>query len=80
MIHVSSQDIAQGTQVKCSECPVALALSRQTGVHCSVSWGYVTCSSPGKVWRRDLPDIAARFVRAFDFGQPVSPFIFRFHL
>ncbi len=79
-IYVTPKDITDGCQIRAFACPIARAISRklkpghEAGVASSVNF-----YGPGQHLFRQvpLPDIARRFVSAFDSGVDVSRFNFR---
>jgi len=74
-IAVTAEDIANGDPGNCSTCPVALAISRETGLDASfldvdqeeiiIDEGQLTC-----------PIVVQQFISRFDNGKPVDPFTF----
>lgn len=70
-IEVTAKDIRDGTPGNTCACPVALALHRAgmewptVQTNHSVSAGYLIRHSPR----------VAKFIRAFDRGRPVRPFV-----
>jgi hypothetical protein len=73
-VNVTAEDIAEGRESDCWECPVARALSRAVGDDVHVYFGSI--SDGGGMWERHLPRTASDFQRRFDKGQPVEPFGF----
>jgi hypothetical protein len=79
LIKVTEQDIKNGRKAELRKCPIALVIARELGCNQngtnSVRVG-ATCAflGIGPLWR--LPEVARKFIRAFDRGQPVSPIEF----
>jgi hypothetical protein len=73
-IEVTAEDIATGKMMHGDECPVALALRRETGVKWLVGSHYTVHPDDG--YKVDLPPIATDFVYSFDRELPVEPFSF----
>lgn len=79
-IRVTLEDIGCGQQEVCDKCPIALAGIRAvpdaTGV--SVGSRFISFRFPaypdGLICR--LPAAAERFIRDFDYGEPVGSFSF----
>ena len=83
LVTVTAEDIKNGQEGVCSSCPIALAVIRASGKkNASVVPGAFGCGDtdpnfPGKQWKRySMPDVATDFVRRFDTGLSVEPFIF----
>ena len=84
IIHVTQEDINNGTKGDCKVCPVALALFRATGMHWMVMASFAfpagythgNIETASVVWGPNSPAFA--FIRDFDAGQTVSPFEFDF--
>jgi hypothetical protein len=77
-IHVTEEDIADGTRMSGRECAVALAGKRELincDVEVSYSWISVDEGDDG-ITLYTLPDEARVFVSDFDGGIPVEPFKF----
>jgi hypothetical protein len=79
-VKVTQEDIDDGKQASCYDCPLAIALSRAIGCDVGVSGGkasWVDRYGVNEVW---LPPVADDWYRRFDndnYGRgPVSPFEF----
>lgn len=75
-IEVTDADIAAGLPKRCLLCPIAIALNRTLGrpkADIKVGWGQIQMPDGTST---SLPQLAIDFVRAFDYGKPVSPFTF----
>lgn len=76
-VEVGQELIDRGVQKDCSECPVALGISRNTGRFVTVSRGLITFSRGNSfIGRVPTPASARAFIDDFDAGRPVSPFSF----
>jgi hypothetical protein len=90
-ITVTAEHIAEGKPDNCRDCPVALAIlaampdARRVSVMQSLEGRTYTqirvipdSTRPANrtTLEADLPAEVARFVRAFDHGEPVEPFSF----
>ena len=80
-VSVTQEDIDAGVACDCEKCPIARAM-RALGYNATVDDDIVYIWNEelrweGKklLWRR-LPEVAVRFVAAFDGGQVVEPFEF----
>ena len=79
LIDVTAQDIRDGLQNACKECPIALAAKRAGIDDPSVGanldgWTGTVEDRAGKT--APLPAAALRFISRFDAGQPVEPLSF----
>jgi hypothetical protein len=83
-VDVTAEDVRSGQRAVPTHCPIALALARATGDVWSVGTG-VAYRLVGAHCVVNLPENAARFIRAFDSGDrsrllhrsPVRPFKFQ---
>jgi hypothetical protein len=68
LIHVTQDDIDQGRPGNSYECPIARAISRETGEETEVGGGYFQLHS----WKqyKTLPDHAVAFIETFDTKGP----------
>lgn len=70
-IDVTQEDIERGMKMSCTQCPIALAVKRRTGLKDNVFVG------PEEVYINDaryaLPGKATTFVENFDRAQDVKP-------
>lgn len=73
-ITVTQDCINEGLAARCTLCPVALAIKKQTG--CGYVWvgGYSAYIDHGK--SIDLPLKARKFIKDFDYGKVRRPFSF----
>lgn len=72
LIEVTNEDIRHGRRNSCSNCPVALAISRKLGKQAFLG---------SHTWRIDgtkhfLPDGVIRFIHDYDLYRPVTPIQF----
>jgi hypothetical protein len=83
-IEVTQDDIDEGERQSTCDCPIALALSRATGLE--GGYGEMDIDADGlyvngkRTLRRAsnrLPSIARDFIREFDAGREVSPIRFQ---
>ncbi len=78
-IDVTRDDIDAGVQSHCYACPIALAFKRATGAdlvevdELGAGWYDIEAMTDRAV---AIPDVAARFIHAFDAGRDVQPFSF----
>jgi hypothetical protein len=73
-IEVTAEDINKGFKQSCSNCPVALAMTRALGYDVTVgatTWRYADSSV-----RSSLPKTTQDFIALFDQGEPVTPHSF----
>ena len=80
-ISVTQGDINEGESKSSLNCPIALAIDRDTDYESLVSFLEIRLqrfSEDGLPWHRDvaLPQSAVDFVHAFDRGRHVHPFSF----
>lgn len=80
MLHrvvVSQKDIDEGSRHSARHCPIAVALKRATGKNFAVIG---SCAWLGDYYTREfpLPKEVGTFVREFDSGLYVEPFVFEF--
>lgn len=74
LINVSRKHIKTARKHSCQSCPVALAIAEQTHeVDVKVFLTYVKRGER----RTKLSKIVQMFIRAFDDGRTVKPFVFR---
>lgn len=85
VVNVTAEDIASGVPNDCSDCPIARAIQRALPeYHVDVTRSKIELARPtgdGEVWSRgyyELPDVARKFVLAFDTDHQASypPFSF----
>lgn len=82
-VHVEAADIKAGHRGSCARCPVAIAIHRAVGLRVYVAAENIK-KADGKTRGdrgnpiADLPEIATRFIEAFDAGRNVKPL--RFYL
>lgn len=75
-IEVTQEDIDRGRRGSCFECPVARAASRAVGAEVSTD-RYLFYLPTAKI---KTPTEVAKFIHAFDGGEPVAPFSFELPL
>jgi hypothetical protein len=84
-ISVTQQDIDDGKRIQARYCPIALAVSRETGMIAVVTFKYLTLfTGKEELYRNEalkrwsMPPEAQVFVRRFDsgLGEKVEPFEF----
>lgn len=87
LISVTQKDIDTGIRISCINCPVATALTRDTGSLCEVFQTHpnqdceLWCHRPGiPIKAISAPRSVNRFVKRFDRGLPVKPFRFYFEV
>jgi hypothetical protein len=74
-VNVTAEHIANGQRAVAAACPVAIALSEQTGlpvrvgIHTAIGESYTSRHA-------ELPLKAVRWIERFDYDQPVEPFSF----
>ncbi len=77
-IVVTQEDIDKGEKLECSSCPIALAMKRV--IKCKsvfvASATATVCWSGFNTETSKLPTRAGLFVRNFDGGMKVKPFVF----
>lgn len=77
VIEVTQEDILQGANRDCVNCPIARAVRRATGNKClrvgkfSI-WDQRQVDADGI----PLPVVAKKWIAGFDSGYPVEPFAF----
>lgn len=77
-VRVTKADIIEGSPCNPKDCAVSRAISRALGVDrnpVSVATDGFYLSKRGRVY--SLPEIARKFVEAFDKRQPVKPIEFQ---
>lgn len=76
-IEVMKEDIDSGIPDNTCECPIALAIKRQTGndVVVDFEYGFGAIAHVGND-SYFLPKSCERFIRKFDVGDIVKPFFF----
>jgi hypothetical protein len=86
-VHVTGDDIAKGEPEKCASCPIALAVKRLLNPSYQVAITdeelnihYHALSSHEYYFWTPLPDVAKRFVAAFDRHRSLPPFTFEIDL
>ena len=72
-ITVTQIDIDHGVMKSAMGCPVARAIQRQTG-DCGATTGRTTVVTGARIYY--LPQIATKFVEAFDNGLTLKPIEF----
>jgi hypothetical protein len=74
-IEVTQEDIDTGDPTENGSCPIALAVKRLTGRNTKVEYSYMEIEGLGE---SGLPQIAVRFIHAFDKhgSSKVQPFAF----
>ena len=75
-IEVTAEDIAAGRMSACTGCPVALAMTRALGTETRVYMLHGEFPDTDEMFA--LPATVRSFIRAFDAGEGVEPFAFRF--
>lgn len=75
-INVTQEDINQGKRSRCFECPIALAMSRVFGFSVGSLGHEVFRPSNRDATLGLIPPEAMRFMRDFDNGSVVQPFMF----
>ena len=81
-VEVTQDNIDNGKQRKCRECPIALAL-HDVFLDSDVVVGEgIVFEDPedGAEQRIPLPAEALKFIKDFDEGFPVRPFVFTIHV
>ena len=73
-VAVTLADIESGVSCDATRCPVAIAVQRATDRGVEVYAFYFDLCD-GQI---PLPDDVLAFVRNFDIGEPVEPFVFEF--
>ena len=81
VIEVTAEDIRRGVREDACWCPVARAIARLLDVRLGddeviVGRELILIRPLGSLTDYELPAEAARFIRAFDHGEPVEPFTF----
>jgi len=83
-IYVTDDDIRDGDPANCSECPIALAISRavpNVAVHVFDDSIIIMPFADGESnFTLTLPVNACNFIHYFDNGLPVQPFSFQLDL
>lgn len=74
LIAVTQEHIDNGKAMSCGACPIALAAKEVFVEGLEIAVG-IDCIGVDTYFV-DLPDVARRFVRAFDDGKFVRPFTF----
>jgi hypothetical protein len=72
LIRVTATDIKNGKRHEPCFCPIALAIKRQARL--SVYIGHINAYVGPGIY--SLPPEATAFIRRFDLGKPVKPFLF----
>ena len=75
-ILVTKDDIANGEKGVHEKCPVALAISRETGLYANASYRDIRV---GRVWM-ECPWRTRRWMLRFDMGHPVGRHRFKLKL
>jgi hypothetical protein len=81
-IDVTQEDIDNGEMFKFTDCPIARAVRRETGMHAWVSNRMVSIRNPETdvseppLKMINLPPVAVDFIIRFDANQPVTPICF----
>lgn len=76
LVDVTSADIHNGKRGEACNCPVALAIKRLAPSK-TVNVGILHAFfDPELNEGKELPTEAKEFIKAFDAGEPVSPFTF----
>ena len=81
-VDVTQADIDGGVRNSCTQCPIATAARRATGVP-RLNFVYVyrtgidIWNGPRRSHQFILPSIALGFMARFDRGKPVEPFSFQ---
>jgi len=70
-IRVTRDDIRKGIPENVHMCPIARAVRRAGRERVTVDDCIAT-----RTKNFELPDVAQRFMRSFDWGRPVKPFTF----
>ena len=73
-VSVTPDHIRHGKRSEECACPIALALLAAGAAWVEVLRVEARIVLSGKRWEADLPDVAVRFVRAFDRGESVDGF------
>lgn len=71
---IAAWDALDGFLFRCTHCPIARALHR-TFPKATVTETYAYLNDADRT-RLRLPLTASQFIRAFDAGAPVQPFVF----
>jgi hypothetical protein len=82
-VHVKDEDIRDGDQGSCSECPVALALSRaipNAAIHVFDDSVIIMPYDSDRRFSLNLPDNVCDFISSFDNDGDVWPFSFQLEL
>jgi len=77
LISVTAEDIVSGEPMCSGRCPIARALDRAAGRPRWLSVSTFDASYSTSIAHYahcELPDVAKRFIRAFDHGHHVEPF------
>jgi hypothetical protein len=78
-VDVNESCIERGTPNSCTQCPIALAIDEQTDLSCAVYPKRIIALTRNGF--NSVPityNRALDFIRRFDSGKPVKPFLFKF--